>query len=101
MRERAGTDPAERIKECGAVACIDDNVGNVRTRLIDERLICEIVKKKLVVRCLKSGYLQHQDRYQLFLRINKKGGSPDSPPSEFAGFSWHCAPSPLCADREP
>ena len=55
--------------------------------LIDERLICEIVKKKLVVRCLKYRHLQHQDRYQLFLRINKKRCSPDSPPSEFAGFS--------------
>ena len=53
--------------------------------LIDERLICEIVKKKLVVRCYR--HLQHQDRYQLFLRINKKRCSPDSPPSEFAGFS--------------
>jgi hypothetical protein len=55
--------------------------------LIDERLICEIVKKDLVVRPLENRHLQHQDRYQLFLRINKKGRSPDSPPREFARFS--------------
>ena len=55
--------------------------------LIDERLICEIVKKDLVVWPLENRHLQHQDRYQLFLRIDKKGGSPDSPPREFAGFS--------------
>jgi hypothetical protein len=54
----------------------------LRALSVDERLIHKTSNEKLVVRCLRKRYLHHQNRYQLFLRIDPKVRTPGSAPKE-------------------